>query len=80
MQIGDGLPGELLETSDGHRVFRFDDVDEVMGHRRLFFSARFRGADIHTAVHLVGVRVHDLGPLPRLGQPLGNGDAKPGLA
>ena len=37
-------------------------------------------ADIHATVHLVGVRVHDFGPLPRFGQTPGDGDAQPRLA
>ena len=64
MQVGDGLARKLLESGHAHRVFGVDDVDEMVRHGRLFLGGGFGGADIHATVHLVGVRVHDFGPLP----------------
>lgn len=74
-----GLARKLLEAGHAHRVFGVDDVDEMVRHGRLFLGGGFGGADIHAAVHLVGVRVHDFGPLPRFGQTPGDGDANPVL-
>ena len=80
MQVGDGLARKLLESGHAHRVFGVDDVDEMVRHGRLFLGGGFGGADIHATVHLVGVRIHDFGPLPRFGQTPGDGDAQPRLA
>ena len=80
LQVGDGIAGKLLKSGHGHRVIRIDDVDKMMRHGGLFLGGRLGGADIHAAVHLVGVRVDDLGAFTTLGQALGYGDAESGLA
>ena len=76
----DGGSRYLLESGDRHGLVRIDDVEQMMRNRRLLVRGRFGRADVHAAVHLVGVRVHYLGPLPPFLQRPGDGDAEAGLA
>ena len=80
MQIVDALAGKSLEPGDTHRIIRVDDVKQMMRDLGLFLRGRFRRADIHAPVHLVGVRVHDFRALAAFREGFRYGDAQSGLA
>ena len=76
LEIGDGFTRHLLEPRDRHRLARLNHVEQMMPDRRTFLVARLRGADIHAAVHLVGVGIHYLGTFTTIGESPGDRDAQ----
>ncbi len=80
LQFGDRGARDLLESGHRHRVVGFDDVDQMVSDLRLLLGGRLGGADVHAAVHLVGVGVDDLRLFAFGLQRLGDGDAEAGFA
>jgi hypothetical protein len=65
----DGL--SVLQVSAGiKRLIRKDQVQEVVRHPRALFLSGFGSADVHVAINLHGIGIHDLGSKP-FGQPQG---------
>ena len=80
MQLRDGPAGKLLESRHRHRIVGVDDVDKMMRHGSLFLGRRLGRADIHAAIHLIGIGIDDLRTLATFGQTPGDGDAQTGFA
>ena len=54
-----GRAGITLEEREAVSLVRPGDVEQVMRHARAVGRGRLRRADVHAAVHLAAVRVHD---------------------
>src|SRR5579862_8711802 len=61
MNIRNRLTGQFNKLFGVKSTTDLTHVDEMMGHASAFLGSRFRGADVHAAIHLHGVSRHDLG-------------------
>ena len=66
------LVGEIAVLRNAERVGGRNQIDEVMGNRRLIRSSRFCGPDVHLLVNGHGIKRDDLG-IKGLGQLNGGG-------
>jgi len=80
MAIGDHLPGEVPDDGDRRWLPRVEHVDEVVDDSPTLVQRGLGRADVHPAVELHRIGVHDLGRSPIGLESTRQGDGEVGLA